>query len=334
MVLNSMSVVAYLDKNPNSTTVRHINCPLVLVDGELRCTSCLQYRATLRAMRSRSEKAAPTSSSSTASGSHTNYRYLGSEQLKERLIKVQKEKRLAEKRLKEKLDIKIDEEGVELSEEDCDDLSEIFGQADKEAKKLTREHFQKIFWEQQRQYNQLNNKRRIRWHPLMIRFALNLRYLSTSAYRALGNFIALPSQRTLCDYTHVMDVGAGVSHPMISMMKNSMNFEASSAADRMVGILCDEMKVKSGLVFNKQSGRLVGFVDLGSLNSDLQALEKTLSRETGVTAEPPELAQSMLVLMARRVIKPSYILWHNTQLPLYPGRSCIQWCGMLSRQWK
>ena len=92
---------------------------------------------------------------------------------------------------------------------------------------------------------------------------------------------------------------------MISMMKNSMNFEVSSAADRMVGILCDEMKVKSGLVFNKQSGRLVGFVDLGSLNSDLQALEKTLSRETGVTAEPPELAQSMLVLMARRVIKPS-----------------------------
>ena len=145
--MNSTSVVAYLDKNPHSTTVRHIKCPLVCANEEKCCTSCLQYRPTLRAMRSRSKKTAPTSTPSTASCSHTNYRYLGSEELKERLSNVQKEKRLAEKKLKklkELLMLKIEEEGVELSEEDCDDLSEFFEQADKETKKLTREHFQKV----------------------------------------------------------------------------------------------------------------------------------------------------------------------------------------------
>ena len=209
------------------------------------------------------------------------------------------------KRLKEKLYSKIEEEGVELSEEDCNDLTEIFEQADKETKKLTREHFQKIFWEQQRTYNELQSKKSIRWHPLMIRFALNLKYLSTSAYRALSSFIALPSQRTLCDYTHVMKVTSGVSYPMIQRLKDDMNFINSTTADRIVGILMDEMKVKSSLVFNKQSGKLVGFVNLGSLNSDLDAMERSLNKEIGITAQPPELAGSMLVLMARRVLKPS-----------------------------
>ena len=34
-------------------------------------------------------------------------------------------------------------------------------------------------------------------------------------------------------------------------------------------LLMDEMKIKSGLVFNKHSGTLVGFVDLGSVNRDI-----------------------------------------------------------------
>ena len=80
LIMNNKSVTAFLDKNPHSTTVRHINCPLICVDRESRCSSCLQYRPTLRAMHSRSEKTALTATSSTASSSHTNYRYLGSEE--------------------------------------------------------------------------------------------------------------------------------------------------------------------------------------------------------------------------------------------------------------
>ena len=32
----------------------------------------------------------------------------------------------------------------------------------------------------------------------------------------------------------------------------------------------DEMKIKSGLVFNKHTGHLYGFIDLGSANCDIE----------------------------------------------------------------
>ncbi len=32
----------------------------------------------------------------------------------------------------------------------------------------------------------------------------------------------------------------------------------------------DEMKIKSGLVFNKHTGGLCGFIDLGSANRDIE----------------------------------------------------------------
>ena len=85
----------------------------------------------------------------------------------------------------------------------------------------------------------------------MIRFALNLWYLSSSAYKAVGNFLALPSERTLYDYT----VEAGVSSGMICKMKKEMEFEKCSEPEKIVGVMLDEMKLRSGLVFNRRTGR-------------------------------------------------------------------------------
>ena len=39
-------------------------------------------------------------------------------------------------------------------------------------------------------------------------------------------------------------------------------------------LLLDEMKIKSNLVFDKHSGELIGFVDLGSDECNLACLEK------------------------------------------------------------
>ena len=57
--------------------------------------------------------------------------------------------------------------------------------------------------------------------------------------------------------------------------------------------------MKSGLVFSKRSGDLVGFVDLGSINSDVDRL-----LDDDATAST-EVASQMLVFMARAVFKPS-----------------------------
>lgn len=57
----------------------------------------------------------------------------------------------------------------------------------------------------------------------------------------------------------------------------------------------DEMKIKSGLVFNEHTGTLVGFTDLGRANHDIELL---------VSGER-ELASQVFVFMARAVFKPS-----------------------------
>ena len=108
----------------------------------------------------------------------------------------------------------------------------------------------------------------MKWHPLFICFALILRYLSCTVYRSNGNFLALPSQRTLRDYTYVLSFDAGVSGEVVNRLKVDMNFEQCLSSQK-VTVLLDEMKIKSGLVFNKSTGRLlIGLVNRGDINRD------------------------------------------------------------------
>ena len=194
VIENHKSITAYLDKTNN--TVRHHECAL-LCDGRNKCSACQKYRSTLHAMKSRKES---TQSSKTASSSHANYRYLQCNELKDRLKNVQRSRITTERnaaRLRDKLDRIIGTEGIELAEDGEKEIEELFSHTDEEVNKShTQQHFQRIFWER-RTYNRLKNKKRMRWHPLMIRFALNLRYLSSTAYHSVGSFLALPSQRTL-----------------------------------------------------------------------------------------------------------------------------------------
>ena len=56
-------------------------------------------------------------------------------------------------------------------------------------------------------------KNGIRWHPLIIKWCLYLRHQSSKSYETLREpgILALPSQRTLRDYSHAVNTGAGFS---------------------------------------------------------------------------------------------------------------------------
>ena len=56
----------------------------------------------------------------------------------------------------------------------------------------------------------------------------------------------------------------------------------------------DEMHIKEDLVYNKHTGELVGFVNLGDINTHLLKYEQSLSGEDPQT-EP--LAKSMFTIM-------------------------------------
>ena len=65
----------------------------------------------------------------------------------------------------------------------------------------------------------------------------------------------------------------------------------------------DEMKIKKRLVFNKNTVELTGFVDLGSVNSNL---ERVFAEEEA-NSEGGDLADQVFVFtcMTRTIFKPS-----------------------------
>ena len=68
---------------------------------------------------------------------------------------------------------------------------------------------------------------------------------------------------------------------------------------RYVVLIADEMKIKEDLVYDKTGHHVLGFVNLGSINDQLQALEE---KTTSLTDKPAtELATHMLTLMVRGI---------------------------------
>lgn len=105
----------------------------------------------------------------------------------------------------------------------------------------------------------------MRWHPLIIKWCLYLHHRSSGAYKTLreSGILSLPSSRTLRDYRHFAPAKAGFSRSYDQQLLDLAEKTQPSELAKHVGILIDEMYVKEGLVYNKNSGALTGFVELG-----------------------------------------------------------------------
>ena len=138
----------------------------------------------------------------------------------------------------------------------------------------------------------------MRWHPLMIRWCLYLRHRSSGAYDMLreSGCLKLPSQRTLRDYTHFVEAATGFSTEIDEMVAQAANIDECEVYQKHVLLILDEMHIREDLVFNKHSGELVGFVNLGDINQHLVAFEQALS---GERQPSPPLASTMMVFMVR-----------------------------------
>ncbi len=299
--------VAYIDTSgQHPSTVRKVGCDLLCerVSSEpSRCKVCQDVRTTLRCANSRQKNA--EESNRTQATSHTKYSALDPSEKNARMKSMHKslvQVKQRNKRLEDKVKELIEKSGVLLQPDDSSDLSSIMNEATPRIEKeFPVDSPQRIFWEQQLQYNSLANKRAIKWHPLVIRFALNLKYLSSTAYRAVreSGIIKLPSERTLTDYTHWTTPHSGVQYEFVEQLKEILEGELLSKPHN-VSLSMDEMKIKNGLVFNKHSGQLTGFVDLGSVNADI---EKVLS--DGIAKTDKTLADHAFVFLARAVFKPT-----------------------------
>ena len=86
----------------------------------------------------------------------------------------------------------------------------------------------------------------MKWHPLMIKWCLYLRYKSSGAYEFLreSGCITLPSQRTLRDYTHVVKKSRGFSLELDVLLIKSADIESLEQWQKCVIIILDEMKIR------------------------------------------------------------------------------------------
>ncbi len=108
----------------------------------------------------------------------------------------------------------------------------------------------------------------------MIKWCLYLRHHSSKAYETLrdSGCLVLPSQRTLRDYSNAVKAEAGFSSDVDWQLLQAAKLSMSKSYHALVILLLDEMHIREELVYDKHSGKLVGFVDLGDMNNHLARL--------------------------------------------------------------
>lgn len=230
-----------------------------------RCTKCVLFRRTLRALDSRLKRATPKAVPS----KRTNNRYLTSAQKAAKLVKLAKRhkaNRLTIKRLQERIQTTCEKAGISVSDTTHSDLSTIVREHQHEVlSKYPRNSFAHLFWKQQAKAARLKSANSMKWHPLMIRWCLYLRHFSGKGYELLRDSFSLPSQRTLRDYTYYNNTKIGFSTATDRELFDLVS--TNKEHQMLVCVIFDEMYIREQIVYDKHSGEILGFTDLGDVNN-------------------------------------------------------------------
>ena len=203
------------------------------------------------------------------------------------------------RRLQQKIDFLISKTGITLTPEIERDVEAVMKESSSEVERLCPAGtFGRLFWDQQMKAMRSKSSNGMRWHPVIIRWALNIRMISSSAYHAIrsSGFLHLPSERTLRDYTHFFRRQAGFQPELNDLLLQEAKLDGHSL-NRFVVVVFDEMQIREDLVFDKYNQDITGFVDLGNVNDRLSEVEKSVSG--GKKSITPAVATKMLVLMVR-----------------------------------
>ena len=98
----------------------------------------------------------------------------------------------------------------------------------------------------------------------MIRFAMNNKYLSGTAYQAQhqSGIINLPTERGLSDHTHCTSPHRCVQLEFIEQFQSMLNNEVG-CKQYQCKVSMDEVKLKSGLVTTIPQASFAGLLTLG-----------------------------------------------------------------------
>ena len=289
------------DKRLGTPSIFHVDCNIIvtLAFKSERCVACTKHRKSLNTMASR-----PKSDDRTHPSSYTTYAALTTPEKEERLHRMHRDNvRLKSQiaRLREKISTAVNNDSITVDGELNEDLKDMVEKSRDEVHKSYPEgSFQRMFWEEQEKAMSLKDSRSMRWHPVFIKWCLYLRHLSGRSYELLreSGCIHLPSQRTLRDYTHYIPAKVGFSAEVDQQLIDTIDF--TKEANRYVALLLDEVHIKEDLVYDKHSGSLIGFANMGDINNHLMNFERSLTDEPDETM--PSIASTVLVIMVRGLL--------------------------------
>ena len=109
----------------------------------------------------------------------------------------------------------------------------------------------------------------------MIKWALYLQYQSAGAYETVRSYVAIRSQRTLRDYSHHTESHVGFSDEADKQLMSIADVAQVEDWQKYIIVLTDEMHICEDLVYDKHTGALLGFTNLGDINTHLNRFEQS-----------------------------------------------------------
>ena len=132
---------------------------------------------------------------------------------------------------------------------------------------------------------------------MIIRWCLAIRQKSQKAYDTVreAGFGTLPSNRTLFDYSHYIKSNLRYNADVMKMLKEEAEKLGMYKEEwrKYVGLLFDEIKIKEDLVYDKNSGELIGYCNLDSVGNTI------LNRQNVMAGNENSVAKYILVVMVR-----------------------------------
>ena len=192
-----------------------------------------------QAIATRIEKSKASKENGTSTSSHVNYIHLSSPEKNRRLSTLHQAVRTVQRQVG-RLRAHLTEATAAVVEVVAPDTHESL----------------RIFWDQQKKAAEVSTSCGMRWHPLIIKWCIHLRHLSSWCYEALRKTgcLSLPSQRTLRDYTHFANAVSGFSTAVDQQLIEAAEIATCPEWKKCVVVLLDEMHIREDLVYNKFTG--------------------------------------------------------------------------------
>ena len=301
----------YLDQNNNNNQVeynRHVDCLILYKFGTKSCLPCRKISVKGEKEINKINKLDKSKKPAVAIKPNAPISQTSSE----RLLVTIRQQRSENKRLTNEIS-QMKEELIKLSvpvsEELSNDFKSIFNNCTRNVSP-----FMKLFWEEQLKYIK-SSPNEVKYHPMIIKYCLGIYAKSPAAYEQLrynekegSGVLVLPSQRTLRDYKNYIRPQRGFNDNVINEL--AIKTKEFTAAEKFVILCFDEMKIQDDLVWDKHTGELIGFVDLGDIDLNYATLNKV-----------DKIASHVLVFLVKSVINPL-----SFSLAIFPteGAKCIQ----------